>query len=46
MSLHSLDKEPGRHKNPKIPLDQKNYNRCVLRETEDEFHFLIMSTVQ
>ena len=42
MSSHSLEIENGRHKNPKVPVDQRICNKCVLNVIEDEFHFLVI----
>ena len=42
MSSHSLEIEIGRHKNPKVPVDQRICNKCVLNVIEDEFHFLVI----
>ena len=39
---HSLEIEIGRHKNPKVPVDQRICNKCVLNVIEDEFHFLVI----
>ena len=42
MSSHTLEIERGRHvKPPKIPLEQRLYQRCASNCIDDEIHFLI-----
>ena len=41
MSSHSLEIEIGRHKKPKLRIEQRLCSHCNMGEIEDEFHFLL-----
>ena len=41
LSSHCLNIEQGRHKKPKVPLENRICHNCSMSMIEDEIHFLL-----
>ena len=41
LSSHCLNIEQGRHKKPKVPLENRICHNCSMNMVEDEIHFLL-----